>query len=88
MSQVNVNPGGPGYRDDGSAVAAAGINLVAVIIVAVVVIAIAVLAWGALAGNWFTSTTTTTPSSSSTSINISVPAQPANSPVLSPAPSR
>ena len=87
MSQVNVNSGGPGYRDDGGAVAAAGINLVAVIIVAIVVIAVAVLAWGALAGNWFT-TTAPSPSNSSITINVSSSPQPANSPVLSPAPSR
>jgi hypothetical protein len=92
MSQVNVNPpGGPGYRDDGGSAAAAGVNLLAVVLIIAVLIAIAVVAWGATAGNWF-GASTTNPGSNNTTINVSAPARtgpsPANSPALSPAPSR
>ena len=88
MSQVNVNPpSGPGYRDDGGATAAAGINLMAVVLIIAVIMAIAVVAWGATGGNWF-GTTTTGPAGGNTTINVSAPAGvPANpAPVLSPAP--
>ncbi|MHB8620219.1 MAG: hypothetical protein ACYDAG_11740 [Chloroflexota bacterium] len=53
MSQVNVNPGGPGYRDEGTSAAAAGINLLAVVLIIAFVVVIAVVAYGALAGGWF-----------------------------------
>ena len=80
MSQVNVNSGGPGYRDGGSSAAAAGINLVTMLIVLAVVVAIAVVVWGATAGNWFSGPST---NSSNTSVTISAPARAPAQPVSS-----
>src|SRR5690348_2156520 len=100
MSQINVNPSdGPRYREDGSAVAAASINLLAVVLVIAVIVAIAVVAYGAFVGNWFgtigntggNNTTTITTSQPATanqpSVTISrAPAasSPASSPAASP----
>jgi hypothetical protein len=71
MSQVNM-PDGPTYRDEGPGMGMAG--MVAIIVVIVIA---AVLVWGALAGNWFG--TTTSPGGIGTSTTTSQPARPATS---------
>jgi hypothetical protein len=69
MSQVNVNPGGGPYRDDG---AAAGMSMMAVVLVLAVIIILAVLAWGAFAAHWFGPITSNT---STTTVTTSAPAR-------------
>jgi len=67
MGQINVNSGAGGpVREDGSATAAAGINMLTMVIVLAVVIALAVVAYGAFAGGWFGTGTT----SSGTNTNV------------------
>jgi len=72
MSQINVNPGGPGpvYRDDGGA-AAAGIGMAGIIMILAFIILLAVLAYGAFAGHWFGNMGST---NSTTNVNVSAPA--------------